>query len=128
MSALTILVIDDDPDIRRMAALSLSRIGGFKVELASGGEQALEMAAREPPDAILLDVTMPGMDGPTTLAALRRLPLVARVPVVFFTATSSASESERLLSLGAAGVVDKPFDVASLPGRIREILGKAGVD
>jgi two-component system, OmpR family, response regulator len=128
MSALTILVIDDDPDIRRMAALSLSRIGGFKVELASGGEQALEMVAREAPDAILLDVSMPGMDGPATLAALRRLPLVARVPVVFFTATSSPAESERLLSLGVAGVVAKPFDVGSLSARIRDILAKAGIN
>jgi CheY-like chemotaxis protein len=128
MHGLTILVIDDDPDIRRMAALSLSRIGGFRVELASGGVEALEIAAREPPDAILLDVSMPGMDGPTTLAALRRLPLVARVPVIFFTATSSETEIDRLLSLGAAGVVDKPFDVASLPGTIRDILNKGRVD
>jgi CheY-like chemotaxis protein len=125
MSALTILVIDDDPDIRRMAALSLSRIGGFKVELASSGEQALEMVAREPPGVILLDVSMPGMDGPATLAALRRLPLVARVPVIFFTATSGPVEAERLRLLGAAGVVDKPFDVGTLHARVRDILGNA---
>jgi two-component system OmpR family response regulator len=123
-----ILVVDDDPDIRRMAALSLERIGGFRVRLASGGDEALEMVGREIPDVILLDVTMPGTDGPATLAALRRLPSTERVPVVFFTATSSAAEADRLISLGAAGVVPKPFEVADLPRRIRDILARVGLD
>jgi two-component system OmpR family response regulator len=122
-----ILVVDDDPDIRRMAALSLERIGGFRVLLAAGGDEALEIVGREAPDVVLLDVTMPGTDGPATLEALRRLPSAARVVVVFFTATSSATEADRLIALGAAGVVPKPFEVADLPRRIREILARTGM-
>jgi CheY-like chemotaxis protein len=119
---LTILVVDDDPDIRRMAALSLERIGGFRVQVASSGDEALALVAQEKPDAVLLDVTMPGRDGPATLQALRALPAGRSVPVVFFTATSSDAESARLCALGAVGIVPKPFDVGDLPRRMRDIL------
>ncbi len=122
MGPRTILVVDDDPDIRRMAALSLERIGGFRVRLASGGEEALVAIAAEAPDVILLDVTMPGTDGPATLEAIRKIPAGARIPVVFFTATSSAEEAARLVALGAVGVIPKPFEVAELPRRVRDIL------
>jgi CheY-like chemotaxis protein len=125
--ALTILVVDDDADIRRIAALSLERIGGFRVVLASSGEEALVIAAADPPDAVLLDVSMPGADGPATLGALRALPATAGVPVVFFTATSSDAEAQRLCDLGAAGVVPKPFDLADLPRRLHAILARARV-
>jgi two-component system, OmpR family, response regulator len=123
-----ILVVDDDPDIRRIAALALERIGGFRVELASGADEALGLMARELPDVVLLDVTMPGRDGPATLLALRELPGTERLPVVFFTATSSDEEAARLCALGAAGVVAKPFDVADLPRRIRDIVDRAALD
>jgi two-component system, OmpR family, response regulator len=130
MGARSILVVDDDPDIRRMAALSLERIGGFRVILAGGGQEALEAVGREVPDVVLLDVTMPGTDGPATLAVLRKVPAAACLPVIFFTATSSAEEVQRLVSLGAAGVIPKPFEVADLPRRVLEILarGPAGLD
>jgi len=124
----TVLVVDDDPDIRRIAALSLERIGGYRVVLAACGEDALALAARDTPDLVLLDVSMPAMDGPETLRALRAVPGLDRVPVVFFTATSSDVEVARLLALGAAGVIAKPFDVAELPRRVRAIGGAAGVD
>jgi CheY-like chemotaxis protein len=116
-----ILVVDDDPDIRRIAALSLERLGGFRVVLAASAEEALAQVAHEPPDLVLLDVTMPGTDGPATLAALRRIPATERVPVVFFTATASDAEVQRLRSLGAIGIVPKPFDVADLPRRLRTL-------
>ena len=125
--ALTILVVDDDPDIRRMAALSLGRIGGFHVSAVASGEEAIARATREPPDLLLLDVTMPGTDGPATLAELRRHAATERVPVVFFTATSSDDEVARLRALGAIGVVSKPFDVMDLPVRIRRMLDRAGL-
>jgi two-component system OmpR family response regulator len=121
-----ILVVDDDPDIRRIAALALERLGGFQVELASGAEEALELIARELPDVILLDVSMPGRDGPATLLALRALPGAERIPVVFFTATSSEEEAARLCALGAVGVVAKPFELADLPRRIRDMVDPAG--
>lgn len=123
-----LLVVDDDPDIRRIAGLSLGRIGGFRVALASCAEEAIAEVTREPPDLVLLDVTMPGTDGPATLAAIRALPGCATLPVIFFTATSSDVEVERLRSLGAIGVVPKPFEVANLPKRVRAIVTEVGLD
>jgi CheY-like chemotaxis protein len=122
-----ILVVDDDPDIRRVAALALERIGGFGVLLAASAAEALAVTAVETPDLILLDVTMPDVDGPTLLGALRTRPATERVPVVFFTATSSDAEVERLCSLGAVAVIAKPFEIADLPRRVRDILAGAGV-
>jgi two-component system OmpR family response regulator len=120
-----ILIVDDDPDIRRIAALALERIGGFHVILAASAEEALASVAAEVPDLVLLDVTMPGTDGPATLLALRAMPATERVPVVFFTATSSEVEKARLCALGALGVIAKPFDIADLPRRVRDILAGA---
>jgi two-component system OmpR family response regulator len=128
MSVRRILLVDDDPDIRQIAALSLRRIGQFEVRLAASGQEALEAAASEPPDLVLLDVSMPGMDGPATLDALRAIPAASRVPVVFFTATSSEAEVARLCALGAVAVIPKPFDVAALPRSIRDILTRVGLD
>ncbi|MGO9837849.1 MAG: response regulator [Polyangiaceae bacterium] len=127
MAAWKILVVDDDPDIRRIAALSLERIGGFRVEVAAGGDEALGLLARELPDVVLLDVTMPGRDGPATLLALREIPGAEGLPVLFFTATSSDDEEARLCALGALGVVAKPFDVGDLPRRIRDIVERGGL-
>jgi two-component system OmpR family response regulator len=127
MTPWKILVVDDDPDIRRIAALALERLGGFRVELAGGADEALELIAKELPDVVLLDVTMPGRDGPATLLAIREVPGAERIPVVFFTATSSAEEAERLCALGALGVVPKPFDLADLPRRIRDMVDRSGL-
>jgi len=121
----TILVVDDDPDIRRITALSLERIGGFRVSLAASAEGALELAKRAPPDLLLLDVSMPGTDGPAMLAALRADPDTERVPVVFLTAMSSDDQIARLFALGVADVISKPFDLVALPARIRDIFCRA---
>ena len=128
MGARRILLVDDDPDIRQIAALSLRRIGQFEVELAASGPEAIEIVSAHPPDLVLLDVSMPGMDGPATLKALRAIPAGSQVPVVFFTATSSEVEVARLCALGAVAVIPKPFDVAALPSRVRDILGGIGLD
>jgi CheY-like chemotaxis protein len=127
VTALRILVVDDDADIRRLAALSLGRIGGFEVTLAAGGREAIALAVREMPDIILLDVSMPEIDGTETLRALRAIPATERIPIVFFTAATSDAEAARLGALGAVGVVAKPFDVADLPGCIRGIMSRLGV-
>jgi CheY-like chemotaxis protein len=127
VTALRILVVDDDPDIRRLAALSLGRIGGFEVTLAAGGHEAIALAAREIPDLILLDVSMPELDGTQTLRALRAIPATERIPIVFFTAATSEAETVRLGALGAVGVVAKPFDVEDLPRRIRGIMSGLAV-
>lgn len=123
-----ILLVDDDPDIRQIAALSLRRIGKFEVVAAASGAEAIEAAGRDVPDLVLLDVSMPGMDGPATLQALRLGPATTKVPVVFFTATSSDQEVARLCALGAVAVIPKPFDVAALPRQVRDILREIGLD
>lgn len=123
--AMRVLVVEDDPDILRVTAMCLARVGGMEVLEARNGAEGLAIAAAERPDGILLDLMMPGMDGAQTLAALRARPETARIPVVFLTAKTSAAETERLERLGAAGVLPKPFDPASLVGRVRAILGGA---
>jgi CheY-like chemotaxis protein len=117
-----ILVIDDEDDIRRVACLSLVKIGGLEVVEASSGPEGVRRAAEESPDAILLDVMMPTTDGPQTLSALRANPATAAIPVVFLTAKALASEVERLKAMGAAAVLTKPFDPLTLPAQIRDAL------
>ena len=114
-----VLLVDDDADIRAVARLSLERIGGWEVVEADGGEAALAALPREGPfDAVLLDVMMPGLDGPATLERLRGGPLPPQVPIVFRTAKSQRAERERLLALGAAGAIAKPFDPLILPAEL----------
>lgn len=117
-----ILIIDDEDDLRLIARVSLSRIGGMEVVEAGTGQDALTRAEAEQPDAILLDVMMPLMDGPTILQALRDNAATAAIPVIFLTAKAMSSEIERLLAMGVAGVLTKPFDPLTLHEEIRQIL------
>jgi CheY-like chemotaxis protein len=118
---LKILIIDDDHDIQEIASVSLRTLGQMEVIVAQSGPEGLGKAAQEQPDAILLDVMMPGMDGPATLAALRRDPATASIPVIFLTARprEAGVESDEP---GVAGVLAKPFDAVALPARVRAIL------
>ena len=122
-SFVKVLIVDDEPDIRRIARLGLTRVGGMEVVEATNGIEALAKAKDEKPDAVLLDVMMPGLDGPSTLARLREDPATAGVPVVFLTAKAIAAEVDRLKSLGAAGVLTKPFDPMTLARDLRACLG-----
>jgi two-component system OmpR family response regulator len=117
-----VLIIDDDADIRRIAGLSLSRLGGMEVIEAAGGEEGVRRAAEERPDAILLDMMMPFMNGSETLAALRAQAATALTPVIFLTAKSVEVEVERMKALGAAGVLIKPFDPRTLAADLRSVL------
>jgi CheY-like chemotaxis protein len=117
-----VLIIDDEDDIRMISRLSLGRIGGMDVVEASSGVDGLTKAESEKPDAILLDVMMPLMDGPTMLGKLRENPATSAIPVVFLTAKAMASEIERLKSLGAAGVLTKPFDPMTLAEQFKTVL------
>ena len=117
-----VLIVDDEEDIRKVASLALSRLGGMEVAEASNGPDGIAAAAALKPDAILLDVMMPGMDGPAVLDRLKADPVTAAIPVIFLTAKAMGSELARLRSLGAAGVLTKPFDPASLSGQIRALL------
>lgn len=118
-----ILIVDDEDDIREVAQMTLEMMAGWDVRTASSGAQGLSMAAADPPDAILLDVMMPEMDGPATLARLRAEPATAGVPVVFLTAKAQAAEQRRLAELGAAGVLAKPFDPSLLADQVSRALG-----
>jgi CheY-like chemotaxis protein len=118
-----VLIVDDEPDIRRIAKLGLARVGGMEVVEATNGMEALARAKEEHPDAVLLDVMMPGLDGPSTLARLREDPATSGIPVVFLTAKAIATEVDRLKSLGAAGVLTKPFDPMTLARELRGVLG-----
>jgi CheY-like chemotaxis protein len=118
-----VLVIDDEDDIRHVAKLALGRVGGMEVVDTGHSVDAVEIAAREAPDAILLDVMMPERDGPSTLAALRADDRTAAIPVVFLTAKVMPSEILRLKALGVAGVLTKPFDPMTLAAALRAALG-----
>ena len=117
-----VLVVDDEDDIRRIAALSLSAVGGMDVCEAAGGAAGLRQAREERPDVVLLDMMMPGMDGVETFHALKADPETAGIPVVFLTAKGMSSEGERVRSLGARGVLVKPFDPMALPRLLRGLL------
>jgi len=116
-----VLYVEDEPDIRTVAQIALESVGGFDVRMCSSGEEAVRLAAESPPDVVLLDVMMPGMDGPATLDAIRDLPGLANTPIVFLTAKISPPDVERLRGLGATDVIGKPFDPMSLAQHVREI-------
>lgn len=116
-----ILYVEDDEDIREIARLALEMVGGFKVLLCASGEEALAAAPGFAPDMILLDVMMPGLDGPSTLAALRRQPALKSTPVAFMTAKIQPQEIAAYKELGAMDVIAKPFDPMALPEQIRNI-------
>jgi two-component system OmpR family response regulator len=118
-----ILIVDDEDDIRRIARLSLERVGRMQVVDVASGPEAVLAALAERPDAILLDVMMPGMDGPATLVELRARPELAAIPVLFLTAKAMSAELERLKALGATAVLTKPFDPMRLPSDVRSALG-----
>ena len=120
-----ILLVDDASEIRALASLVLVRKGGYAVETAASGAEALEKAETFGPDLIILDNTMAGMDGPATLERLRRLPALAHTPVVFLTASSDEDERARFASLGTLGVIAKPFDPPSLPAELERLWAQA---
>src|SRR6202167_5083100 len=118
-----ILIIDDEDDIREVAALSLETVAGWDVAVASSGAQGLVRAAEYNPDAILLDVMMPGMDGPSTFRELRKNPITAKIPVLFLTAKVQATDRRRFADLGIHAVLVKPFDPLTLSTQIANALG-----
>jgi CheY-like chemotaxis protein len=118
-----ILIIDDEDDIREVAALSLETVAGWEVAMASSGAQGVMRAAEYRPDAILLDVMMPGMDGPSTFRELRKNPVTANIPVVLLTAKVQSNDQRRFADLGVEAVLFKPFDPLTLSTQIAGVLG-----
>ena len=122
---LKVLYVDDEPDIREVAAMALE-FDGMQVSSASSGPEALGLLDEGlKPDVVLLDVMMPGMDGPAVLSELKTRPEHACTPVVFITARAQAHELARFLSLGAVGVITKPFDPMTLSIELRAVLARA---
>ena len=123
---LEILHVDDEPDIREVAAMSLSLDPTIAIRSVSSGQEALEVLATDwKPDVIMLDVMMPGLDGPGTLERIRQSPEHANTPVIFMTARAQSHEQSRLMALGAVAVIIKPFDPMTLAELVRSHL--AGV-
>ncbi|HEY9777326.1 MAG TPA: response regulator [Planktothrix sp.] len=120
-----ILIIDDEEDARSICGMSLHMIGGCDVVEAASGKEGIELAAKEQPDVIILDLMMPEMDGTETLRNLRKNPATEEIPVIFLTVKGMFSEFERLKSLGALAVLTKPFDPIQLSNQIQEILDAA---
>lgn len=116
-----ILYVEDEPDIQAVARIALEMVGGFQVRVCSSGEEALREAQAFAPDLVLLDVMMPGMDGPGTFKALRALPPLAGVPVIFMTAKVQPQEVQYYKALGALAVIPKPFDPMTLAAQVRSL-------
>ena len=126
MTIVRVLHVEDDPSIREVTEISLGLDPDLVTRSCSSGREALAVVADWLPDVILLDDMMPGMDGPATLARLRDNALTASIPVVFMTARAQASEIALFRSLGAAGVIPKPFDPMSLAASVRAFARPLG--
>ena len=118
----TIVYVEDDPDIREIAALALEDVGGLTVKTCSSGEEALKAIPEMAPQILLLDVMMPGMDGPELLSELReRGSIDSSTMVLFMTAKVHPEELERYESMGVKHVISKPFDPMTLAEKVRSL-------
>lgn len=121
-----VLYVEDEPDIQAVARLALENVGGLTVEVCSSGQEALERVGSFKPDLILLDVMMPGMDGPTTFRKLQELPEVDGIPIVFMTAKVQPQEVAHYKDMGALNVIPKPFDPLALADQVKAIWSARG--
>ncbi len=114
-----VLCADDDPDMRMILEVALETVGGWRVTMCADGEEALAAARAERPDLMLLDASMPGIDGLSTIAMLKADPSLMGIPVVFVTGQAAPHEIDAFLKAGALAVVAKPFNPMELPARLR---------
>ena len=114
----SILYVDDEPDIREVVQMSLSLVEHLDVQTCESGERALQVLPQLRPDLVLLDVMMPGMDGPSTLQKIRTMAGFETIPVIFMTAKAMPQEVARFRELGAAAVIAKPFDPIQLGNQV----------
>ena len=121
-----ILVVEDDDDIRTILKVALEKIGGFTVRACRSGAEGLAAVTEFAPQLVLLDVMMPGMDGPTVFSGLRGRPDTATLPVIFLTARAAPSDIARLRALGALDVLTKPFDPMTLHEQVKAAWDKSG--
>lgn len=119
-----VLLIEDEPDISFIATRALETFGGYTVQPCNDSRNAITQANGFRPDIILLDVMMPGKDGPTTLSELNEISSLKKIPVVFMTARVQKEELEEYIKMGAVGVIPKPFDPLSLAAELQNIWSK----
>ena len=117
-----ILYVDDEPDIREVACLALELDPELEVRACGSGAEAIETAQVWQPQLILLDVMMPGLDGPATFERLKAIPSTAMIPTVFITARTQTRETDTFKQMGVAGVIAKPFDPMTLADTVRSFL------
>jgi CheY-like chemotaxis protein len=125
MTVRDVLVVDDDDDVREITQLSLESVAGWRVRSAESGARALELLRERRPEAVLLDVMMPGMDGPATFRAMQEDPELRTIPVVFLTAKMQVGTAQPWDGLDVAGVIPKPFDPMSLADQVAVLVGWA---
>lgn len=122
MATKRILVIDDEDGIREIIQICLEAAAGWEVVTAASGSEGLADAQTTQPDAILLDVMMPDMDGPTTFRLLQANAKTRHIPTILLTAKAKISEQQQFIDLGVTGVITKPFKAQDLVNQIRKIL------
>lgn len=115
-------MVDDDAYIRKIAEISLRKVGKWQVKLACSGVEAISLAKNEIPDLIIMDVSMPDLDGPATFARLKECISTKDIPVIFLTGRVLSNEIEEYRKLGVAGIINKPFDPLKLPEEICRLL------
>ena len=118
-----VLIVDDEPMILEVAQVSLETIAGWTVLTAGDGAEAVRVAAVQQPDAILMDVMMPGMDGPATCRHLAENAETSTIPIILLTAKVQRADQRQWESLPVAGVLGKPFDPVALPSQMADLLG-----
>ena len=123
MAAKRILVIDNEKYIQEVAQICLRTVAGWQVVTAGSGSEGLSKAEAEQPDAILLDVMMPDMDGPTTFQKLQANPATRHIPVILLTAKVQASDRRRYADMGMTAAIAKPFNPLELADQVAESLG-----
>jgi CheY-like chemotaxis protein len=117
-----LLMIDDEESIQIVVKFGINMAAGWEVIAANSGKIGIDTAQKELPDAILLDVMMPEMDGIATFKALQANPITAKIPVIFLTAKAQTAERRQFNDLGISGVITKPFNSLDLPEQIAKIL------
>ncbi|KAM3106634.1 response regulator [Phormidesmis sp. 146-33] len=123
-----ILIIDDEEDIREIAQASLEIMKDWSVITASSGEEGLARAVADQPDAILLDVILPDMDGTIALQKLQENPLTCQIPVIFLTAKVRVIDQRNFAGIKVAAILAKPFNPEDLADQITDALGWDALD
>lgn len=119
----TVLLVDDEDDIREIGQVSLEMVAGWEVHTAADGAEGLKAAAANQPDAILLDVMMPDMDGPSVFAHLQEQDATCDIPVILLTAKTQPADRQGFAELGVTGMLSKPFDPMTLADDVAAVLG-----